>query len=168
MVKESKYDHHPVRIVKGLALGTEQEFGGILQLDFQTAVVGSAVNTDDTGWIHLDLGAYAPKHARAALLDIAARDGAGAANDNYLEVGNPGIIYASETQIVYCGDVNDRYQSRLVVALLNDDDKVNIRAVASGAAFDYTIKLIGWVIDPYVAKVTLPYLDMSCTLVVQQ
>jgi len=166
--KETKFDHHPMRIVKGLALGSEQEYGGIIQLDLQTAVVGSAVNSNDTGWKHLDLGTYAPVAARAALLDIAVRDAAGAANDAFLEVGNPGIIYASETQIVYCGDVNDRYQSRLVVALLNDDNKVNIKVNASGAAFDYTIKLIGWVMDPYVAKVTLPYKDMLAYFVVQQ
>lgn len=168
MVKVTKYDHHPVQITKGLALGSDQEFGGIVQLDLQTSNIAAVVNTDSTGWKHIDLGAYAPKHARAAILDIAARDAAGAATDAYVEVGNPGIIYASETQIIYCGDVNDRWQSRLVYAILNDDDKVNVKVTASGAALDYTAKLIGWVIDPYVAKVTPPYKDLKATFTVNQ
>lgn len=165
-LKETLYDHHPVRAVKGLALGTEQQFGGIIVLDLQAAVVGSAVDTDDTGWIALDLSAYAPASARAAILDVACRDSGGAANDAYLEVGNPGIIYASKTQIIYAGDVNDRYRSRLVIALLSDTDLVNIRAVASGANLDYSIKLIGWVLDPYVAKVTPPSVELKAILVV--
>ena len=168
MDKETKFDHHPMRIVKGLALGSEQEYGGIVQLDLQTVVVGSAVNSNTTGWKLLDLGTYAPAAARAAVLDIAVRDGAGAATDAYLEVGNPGIIYASKTQICYAGDVNDRYQSRVVIVLLNDDNKVNLKVTASGAAFDYTIKLLGWVMDPYVAKVTPPYKDLLAYFVVQQ
>ncbi len=166
-LKETLYDHHPVRIVEGLALGTEQELGGIIVLDLQTSVVGSAVNTDDTGWIALDLSTYAPASARAAVLDVACRDSGGAANDAYLEVGNPGIIYASQTQIIYAGDVNERYRSRLVIALLSDSNYVNIRAVA-GTLLDYTIKLIGWVLDPYVAKVTVPNEDLYCKFVVDQ
>jgi len=168
MVKETKYDHHPVRIVKGLALGVEQEFGGIIQLDMQTSNIATVTSSNSTGWYHLDLGAYAPKNARAAILDIAARDAAGAATDAYLEVGYPGIILSTKTQIVYCGDVNDRWQSRIVYAVLNDDDKVNLKVTASGAVFDYTIKLIGWVIDPYVAKVTPPSEDLKVTFYVQQ
>ena len=167
MVKETKYGHHPVRIVKGLALGIEQEYGGIVQLDLQTALVGTGTNSDSTGWYHLDLGAYAPANARAAILDIAVRDAAGAATDAYMEVGYPGIILSTKTQIIYAGDVNDRYQSRIVYAVLNDDDKVNLKVTASGAAFDYTIKLIGWVMDPYVAKVTPPNKDLKATLYVQ-
>lgn len=161
MVKETKYDHHPMRIVKGLALGVEQEFGGIVQLDMQSANVGSGTNVDTTQWFHLDLGAYAPKNARAAILDIAVRDASGAGTEAYMEVGYPGIILSTKTQIVYAGDVNDRYGSRLVIATLNDDDKINLKITASGAAFDYTIKLIGWVLDPYVAKVTPPYVDLK-------
>lgn len=168
MVKESKYDHHPMRVVKGLALGTEQVYGGIIVLDMQTTAIATVTSTDTTGWFHLDLGALAPASARAALLDIAVQDGAGAGGNYYVEVGNPGVIQASKTQVVYAGDVNDHWSSRLVVAMLNDDDKVNLRVVASGAVLDYTVKLIGWLMDPYVAKVTLPYKDMSCTLVVNQ
>ena len=168
MVKETKYDHHPVRIVKGIALGTEQTYGAIIALDLQTTAIATVTNSDSTGWKHLDLGALAPESARAALLDIAVQDAAGAGGNYYLEVGNPGIIYASETQVVYAGDVNDHWSSRLVIALLNDDDKINFRIAASGAAFDYTVKLIGWIMDPYTAKVTLPYVDMSCTFSVQQ
>ena len=168
MVKETKFDHHPMRIVKGLALGVEQEFGGIVQLDMQTSNIATVVSTNTTGWKLLDLGAYAPANARAAILDIAARDAAGAATDAYLEVGYPGVILSTKTQIVYCGDVNDRWQSRIVYAVLNDDDKVNVKVTASGAVFDYTVKLIGWVIDPYVAKVTPPSVDLKVIFVVNQ
>lgn len=168
MVKETKFGHHPVRIVKGLALGVEQEFGGIVQLDLQSAALATVTSSDTTGWFHLDLGAYAPTNARAAILDIAARDAAGAATDAFLEVGYPGIILSTKTQIIYCGDVNDRWQSRIVYAVLNDDDKINLKVTASGAAFDYTAKLIGWVIDPYVAKVTPPSVDLKATFYVQQ
>lgn len=167
MVKVTRYEHHPVQIVKGLALGSEQEFGGIVQLDLQTSNIASVDSSDDTPWFHLDLGAYAPKHARAAILDVAVRDNGAAAGNAYMEVGNPGIIYASETQIIYSGDVN-AFNSRIVFAVLNDDDKVNLKITATGAVFDYRVKLIGWVIDPYVAKVTPPYKDLKATLVVNQ
>jgi len=171
-LKETLYDHHPVRMVEGLALGTEQVFGGIVVLDLQTSVVGSAADTNDTGWITLDLGTYAPASARAAILDVACRDSGGAAGATYVSVGNPcGVgdpIVASKTQIVYCGDVNDRYKSRLVIALLSDRNLVNIMAIASGAALDYTIKLIGWVLDPYVAKITPPSESLFAYFVVDQ
>jgi hypothetical protein len=168
MVKETKYDHHPVRIVKGLALGIEQEYGGIIQLDLQSTAIATVTSSNSTGWQHVDLGAYAPANARAAILDVAARDAAGAATDAYLEIGYPGIILSTKTQIVYCGDVNDRWQSRIVYAVLNDDDKINVKVTASGAVFDYTMKLIGWVLDPYVAKVTPPSEELKATLVVNQ
>ena len=168
MPKETVYGHHPVRVVKGLALGVESEYGGIIQLDMQTSNIATVTSTNTTGWFHLDLGAYAPTNARAALLDIAVRDAAGAATDAYLEVGAAGIIYSAKTQIIYCGDVNDRWQSRIVIGELNDDDKVNLKVTASGAVFDYTIKLIGWVLDPYVAKVTPPSEDLKVTFYVQQ
>ena len=173
MVKETKFDHKIVRIVKGLALGTEQEFGGIIMLDFQTSNIATVTSVDTSlSWFPLDLGAYAPASARAAILDIAVRDAAGAAASYYLSVGNPcGVgtpIVASKTEIIYAGDVNDRWNSRLVVAGLNDDDKVNLRVTASGAVFDYTIKLIGWVMDPYTAKVTPPNEDLKATFVVNQ
>ena len=172
MVKETKFDHQIVRIVKGLALGTEQEFGGIIMLDFQTANIATVVSSDSTVWTLLDLGAYAPAAARAAILDVAARDAAGAAGDYYFSVGNPcaagAPITAAKTSIVYCGDVNDRWNSRIIVAVMNDDFKVPIRVAASGAVFDYTIKLLGWIMDPYTARITPPSEDLSCTLYVQQ
>jgi len=173
MVKETKFDHQIVRIVKGLALGTEQEFGGIIMLDFQTSNIATVTSADTSiSWFPLDLGAYAPLHARAAILDIAVRDGVGSGGSYYLSVGNPcGVgdpIVASKTQLIYAGDVNDRWKSRIVVAGLNDDDKVNLRVTASGGVFDYTIKLIGWVLDPYTAKVTPPNEDLKATLVVNQ
>ena len=167
MVKDTKFDHHPVRIVKGLALGTEQEFGSIIQLDFQTSNIATVVSTNSTVWSLLDLGAYAPASARAAILDVAARDAGGAGTDAFIQFGSPGFIESTKTQIVYCGDVADRWQSRLIIAVLNDDDKICYRVTASAAVFDYTVKLIGWVLDPYVAKVTPPSADLSCTLVVQ-
>ena len=161
MVKETKFGHFPVRITKGLALGTEEEFGSIIQLDFQTANIAAVVSTNSTVWKTLDLSAYAPTNARAAILDVAARDAGGVGTDAFIQFGYPGFIESTKTQIVYCGDVADRWQSRLVIATLNELDQVNIRVTASAGVFDYTIKLIGWLIDPYVAKVALPYVDLK-------
>ena len=161
MVKETKFGNFPVRVTKGLALGTEEEFGSIIQLDFKTANIATVVSSNTTQWKTLDLSAYAPVNARTAVLDVAVRDAAGGAGEDYLSFGYPGFIESTKTQIVYDGDVNDRWQSRLVLAILNELDQINLKVTASGAVFDYTIKLIGWLIDPYVAKVALPYVDLK-------
>lgn len=175
MVKETKFDHQIVRIVKGLALGTEQEFGGIIMLDFKTSNFVTVVSGDTSiTWLQLHLaGSYTvPAAARAVILDVACRDAAGVAAGYYVQFGNPcGVgapIRASETQIVYAGDVNDRWNSRIVIVEMNDDTKINYQISASGAVFDWNVKLIGWVLDPYTARVTPPSADLKATLVVNQ
>jgi len=168
MVKTHRFKHHPVEIQKGLMLGTEQEYGGIVQLDLRTSNVATVVGKNSTGWTLLDLASLSPpKEAMAAILDVAARDEGGAGTDAHLDIATPGIIYASKTEIIYCGDVNDRWQSRIVIAELSDDDKIAIKITASGAVFDYTVKLIGWVIIPSSSRVVPPSKDLKATFTVQ-
>jgi len=171
MVKETKYDHHPVRIIKGLSLGTEYKPGQIVYLDFKTAALTTVASTNDVSWSLLDIegllpsGATRPVNAVAAILDIAVNDGGSAGQECYMAVATPGIIYAGKTQYIYCGDVNDRVGSRTVIVEITGpgDGKFAYMIVASGAVFDYTIKLVGWVIGGTLTSyVTLPYADLKC------
>lgn len=107
-----------------------------------------------------------PAAAVAAILDVAARDNAG--SDEYLSLATPGVIIASKTQIVYCGDVANRWQSRLVIAEMSDDYRIAIKVDASGAVFDYTIKIIGWLLDPSRTRPSMPSEDLKATFVVNQ
>ena len=169
MVKRHRFRRHPLHAYQGLMLGEEEEYGGIVQLDLRTTNVATVVSTDDTGWTLLDLAGLSPPAAAvAAILDAAARDAGGAANDTYLSLARPGIIIASRTEIIYCGDVNDRWQSRIAIVEMSDDFKVALQATASGAQFDYTIKLIGWILDPSVTRVSMPSEDLKATFFVNQ
>ena len=170
MVKETEYKNHPVRIVKGLSLGNEYVPGQIVYLNFQTAAIKEVANTDDVLWSTLDIdgllpsGVTRPANAIAAILDIAVNDGGSAANATYMAVATPGIIVAGKTQYIYPGNVNDRVGSRTVIVEITGDGKFAYRIEASGSAFDYVIKLIGWVIGGTLAShVTLPYEDLKAT-----
>jgi hypothetical protein len=169
-VKRHRFRRHPVHAYEGLMLGEEEEYGGIIQLDLRTTNIATVVSTDSTGWTLLALsGLNPPAAARAAILDAAARDQAGAATDAYLTLAKPGELgVVSREEIIYCGDVNDRWQSRIVVVEMSDDFKIALRVIASGAVFDYTIKLIGWVLDPSVTRDAMPSEELFCKFAVNQ
>jgi len=171
MVKETEYDHHPVRIIRGLSLGAEYMPGQIVYLHPQTAAIKSVTGSDDVTWSLFDLegnlasGVTRPVAAVAAILDIAVNDGGSAGAQCYMAVATPGIIYAGKTQYIYCGNVNDRIGSRIVIVEITGpgDGKFAYKIDASGAAFDYVIKLIGWVLGGELTSyVTLPYADLTC------
>uniref|UniRef100_A0A6M3M527 Uncharacterized protein n=1 Tax=viral metagenome TaxID=1070528 RepID=A0A6M3M527_9ZZZZ len=171
MVKETEYDHHPVRIVKGLSVGAEYMPGQIVYLDFQTAALTSVASSNDVPWSTLDIegllpsGTTRPAAAVAAILDIAVNDAGSAGAAAYMMVATPGIIYAGKTQYIYCGNVNDRVGSRIVIVEITGpgDGKFAYSIVATGAVFDYVIKLIGWVLGGELTSyVTLPYEDLTC------
>jgi len=168
MVKETKYDKAPVRIVKALSLGSAYLPGQIVYLNFQAAAIKTVANTDDVSWSTLDIDALLPSgvtrpvNAIAAILDIAVNDSASAAAAQYMAVATPGIIYAGKTQYIYCGNVNDRVGARTVIVEITGDGKFAYMIVASGAAFDYVIKLVGWVIGgTLTSHVTLPSLNLK-------
>jgi hypothetical protein len=171
MVKETEYDHHPVRIVKGLSVGAEYMPGQIVYLHPQTAALTSVAGSNDVGWSTLDIegllasGVTRPAAAIAAILDIAVNDAGSAGAAAYMMVATPGIIYAGKTQYIYCGNVNDRVGSRIVIVEITGpgDAKFAYSIVATGAVFDYVIKLIGWVLGGELTSyVTLPYEDLTC------
>lgn len=183
MVKESVYRHHPERMEVGLFLGTQQlDILGIHLMTLAAALtagsVGSGLSTTD--WVPLKLSPLVvaaaesiPLGAIAVILDVAVNDSdISTFTDGVLELASPehgpaGIL-AGKTEKVYCGDVNDRVSSRLVVVELSDDFSIVYKATASGAStLDYNIKLIGWLIGgTRVAKVTWPSVDLYCKVVV--
>jgi len=165
-VKTHKFTKHPLEAQKGLMVGTEQEYGGLVQLDLQSAAILSDTGLDDVSWNLLSLAGYAPKEAAAAILDVAVNDAGSAGQDCYMAFATPGIIQAGKTQYVYALAVNDRIGSRLVIVELGDDDKFAYMIEASGAVFDYYIKLVGWILDPSVTKPSMPSEDLKATFVV--
>lgn len=176
MVKETKFDHHPVRVVKDLFLGEEQEHVSPIQLDKLAAALTSLASAGDVYWTLMDIGALAvaagitvPKNAIAVILDVAVNDAASTANATYMAFATPGNLgSAGKIAYVYPGNVNDRVGSRLVIVELNDDDKIAYRIEASGGgAFDYVIKLMGWVMGgTNQSKVSMPYGDLKAVFVV--
>lgn len=183
MVKESVYRHHPERMAVGLFLGSEQlDILGIHLMTLNAALTSGvgATGLSTTDWVPLKLSPLVvaaaetiPDDAIAVILDIAVNDSdISTFTDGILELASPehgpaGIL-AGKTEKVYCGDVNNRVSSRLVVVELSDDFCIVYKATASGAnTLDYTIKLIGWLIGgTRVAKVTWPSVELYCKVVI--
>ena len=179
MVKESVYRHHPERMEVGLFLGTQQlDILGIHLMTLAAALTSGSFSVTD--WVPLKLSPLVvaaaesvPPDAIAVILDVAVNDSdISTFTDGVLELASPehgpsGIL-AGKTEKVYCGDVNDRVSSRLVVVELSDDFSIVYKATASGGnTLDYTIKLIGWLIGgTRVAKVTWPSVDLYCSVVI--
>lgn len=149
MVKETRFRHHPVRIEESLFLGVEElDLTGYYE-DLQTAVLATASGVDDTVfWEELVLGTLVtiPTDAIAAILDVQVNDSGSAAQECFMGFCPTGAIWAGRAQYVYCGDVNDRIGSRIVIVGLSTDESIHYHITASGANFDYTIKLLGWLI----------------------
>jgi len=152
MTKESKYDHHPVRVVKGISLGEEYDPGQIIKLDFTAA----AIKTDslsDLPWTTWDIddllptAITRPRNAVAVILDVDVGDAGSSGEETYIAFATPGIIVAGKT--VYCrpDGVNDQSSSRLVIVEMSGDGKIAVSVAASGGTtFDVVAKLVGWVI----------------------
>lgn len=174
-MKRHRFRHHPLHAFRGLMLGEEEEYGGIIQLELIASNVLLVEDTSSTQWRLLanlrdysGFGDLPPADAIAAVLDVAVRDADGKTANYYLELATPGIIYASKTQIVYAGDVDDRWQSRLVIVEMSDEYEIAAKVTASVGGLDYMIKLIGWVIDPSMTRPSIPSEDLFCKFRVNQ
>lgn len=172
MVKETKFRHHPVRIENGLYMGSQQlDILGV-ELAFLDAALTSDSSSNTTIWTPMDInalvvaaGATVPVNAIAVILDVEVND-SGAAGDYYMEFtsvehsGGAGQ-QAGKTQTVYVGQVGDRKGARIIIIELSEDLNILTKITASGAAFDYSINLIGWLIGgTRVARVTWPSVEL--------
>ncbi len=178
MGKETVYRHHPERVAVGLFLGTQQlDILGVHLMTLDAALTSGSVDT--TGWTPLKLAPLVvaaaeviPFDAVAVILDVAVNDAAGAGTDAYLDLASPehgpGGKLAGKTETVYCGDVNDRVKSRLVILEMSDNFSIVYKATASGAGdLDYTIKLVGWLIGgTRIVMPQWPYEDLYCNVVI--
>lgn len=176
MVKETNFGKQPVRLEKGLFLGLEQKDLCGINLDLLAAALANG-SVSTTPWDLMDVGALAvtggtvvPKNAKAVILHVYVKDSGSAASACSMAFAKPGIIVASKSQFVFCGNVNSRYGSALMIVELNDDDKIAYKVTASGgASFDYIVNLIGWVIGgTRLSKGTMPYSDLKCKFSVNQ
>lgn len=176
MVKETRFDKHPVRIEKDLYLGLQQKGLAGFYLDQGDSALTSADNSNTTPWDLMDIKALAhtlghdmPTNAIAVVLDVVVNDAASAANVTAMAFGLPGNILASKCSFVYPGNVNDRKEAKTITVPLSDHGRIAYKIAASGAAFDYLIYLVGW----YVAgtsnsRPALPYIDLKCKFSVNQ
>ena len=178
MVKETRYQEHPVRYEVGLFLGSQQlDVEGIHLMTLDAALLSGSFGITD--WVPLKLSPLVvaaaeaiPLGAIAVIFDVEVNDEFGAATDAKLELASPehGIagILAGKTETIYCGDVNDFIDSRLVVVEMSDNFSIVYKATAQGAnTLDYTIKLIGWIVGgTRIAKVTWPSVELYCKVVI--
>ncbi|KKN63876.1 hypothetical protein LCGC14_0497540 [marine sediment metagenome] len=178
MVKETRYQEHPVRYEVGLFLGSQQlDVEGINLMTLAAALTSGSLST--TGWVPLKLSPLVvaaaetiPLGAIAAILDVEVNDAGGAGTDTYLDLASPehGVAgkLAGKTETVYCGDINDAIDSRLVIVEMSDDFSIVYKATASGGAtLDYTLKLIGWIVGgTRIVKVTWPSVELYCKVVI--
>lgn len=167
MVKETKFRHHPVRIEQGLFLGTEQIDLVAFRSDLQDAAIASAAGQDDTQWTELTLSnlVTVPEDAVAVILDVAVNDFNPVGQDCYMGFCPTHAIIAGRVSNVYTGNVADRKGSRVVIVELSTRDSIVYNIVASGAVFDYSIKLLGWLIGgTRLSKVTPPAVDLYCNV----
>ena len=173
MVKETKFLKAPVRVGKGLSLGSDYRPGLIIVPEFLDAAIASGSLTT-AGWTLFDVdklakiagGVGMPTGAKGVILNAEINDEAGHLGDYYMQFAKPfpGVSPpAGQILTIHAGSVADRKASGQVIVPCTDDGKVAWNYVASGAAtLDYSIKLIGWIIGgSLVAPVTLPYADLQ-------
>lgn len=167
MVKETRFRHHPVRIEESLYLGSQQlDLLGI-RLDLQDATLkGPTTGTITTPpWQELTLSDLVtiPDDAIAAILSVEVNNLGSAANAAYMGFSPIGGIRAGRTQYVYCGNVNDRKGSRIIVVELSTDQSIHYMIDEVGGNFDYTIKLIGWLLGGTdLSRITPPAEALYC------
>ena len=165
MVKETRFRHHPVRIEKSLYLGTEQLDILGYRADIQDAVLVAAAGEDNTPWTELTLNdlVTVPDDAIAVILDVEVNDVGSAANLCYMGFCPTPAIIAGKLSYVYCANVNDRKFSRIVIVELSTNESIWYTIAASGAFFDYNIRLLGWLIGGTdLSKITPPAEDLLC------
>jgi len=180
MVSESKFLKAPVRVGKGLSLGSDYRPGMIVVPEFLDAAiasgsVGTGLSTE--GWTMLDVDKLAkiagssgmPKGAKGVVLDAEINDSGGAGTDCYMQFAKPGAIVAGQTFTIHAGSINDRKASGQAIVPCTDDGKVAWNYLASGGnTLDYSIKLIGWIIGgSLVAPVTLPCANLKAKFFVK-
>jgi len=163
MVKETEYDHHPMRVIKGLSLGSEYAPGAIIVLDFLSAAYTASLSDTPQIWTTWDVdtlftGETRPVNAIAVILDVEVNDAGSAGTATYLAIATPGVIVDGKTQYCRPGNVDDRKASRLVIVEITGDGKFAVKAEASGSStLDVRLKLIGWVVaGTLTSHVTLP------------
>ncbi len=177
MVKKTTYDHHPVDIRKGLFIGGSETHITAVALEMQTAVLVAATGQNDQlPWgifnintLALAAGITVPTGAVGALVDVAVNDAASAGAQAFMAFAPAGILYAAKTMYVYTPNVNDRINSRTVPILWTEAGDFAYLINATGAVFDYTIKIIGWLMagEDY-TQPEIPSVDLSCGLSVTQ
>lgn len=168
MVKETKYRHHPVRLEQGLFLGAQQLDILGFRLDLQSTALTSASNQSATAvWQELTLYNLitVPTDAIAIVLDVEVNDAASAANVTYMGFCPTGRAMAGRCQYAYPANVNDRKSSRIVIIELSGQTypSIGYTIEASDGAFDYSIKLIGWLVGgTRVSRLAKPAEDLIC------
>jgi len=177
MVKVTKFDHHPVQIKKGLFVGNNELEVQALVYAPQTANLVAVTSTDDlVPWrlyniytLALAAGITVPEGAVGAVVDVAVNDSGSAANATHMKIATAGVIYASKTFYIYPGNVNDRVGTKQLPIFWTEGGDFTYGVEASGAAFDYTIKIVGWLMagSGYTYPV-MPSLDLGCALRVNQ
>ena len=167
-MKKTRY-RLPVELRGGLFFGVNNEdyIGGVV-LDLKDAAIASGAGTDSVSWTTMDLediaGVTIPGDAIAAILDVAVNDAGASAAEASMAFATPGIIVAGKTQYVYTvGGAADLIGSRIVVVEITGDGKIAYAIAATGATFDYLIKLIGWIVNPGVDPISLPSEDLKAT-----
>jgi len=177
MVKKVIYDKHPVQITKGLYLGDNEQQAMAIAFDPQAVNLVAVASTNDRlPWymynintLALAAGITIPTGAVGALVDVAVNDGGSAGADAFMSFATAGVIYASKTWIVYCGRVNDGVGSKQLPILWTEAGDFTYAVNATGAVFDYTIKIVGWIMagENYTYP-EIPSLELACGFRVTQ
>ena len=153
MVKKTIYEHHPVQFKKGLYLGDNEQLLTVLAIDPQTVNLVAVAGTDDRlPWrvynineLAVAAGITIPTGAVGALIDVEVNDAGSAGAAAFMSFVEAGAIYASKTWSVYCGNVNDRVGTKQLPIMWTEGGDFAYRVNATGAVFDYTIRIVGWI-----------------------
>lgn len=177
MVKKTTYDHHPVEFIRGLFIGGSETHITAVALELQTANLVAAAGVDDQlPWrifnintLALTAGITVPAGAVGALVDVAVNDENSDTAQQWMRFAPAGIIYAAKTIYVYTPNVDDRINSRIVPILWTEAGDFAYAIDASGAVFDYTIKIIAWLMagSDY-TQPEIPSQELACGFRVNQ
>lgn len=178
MVKKTTYDHHPVEILRGLFIGGSETHITAVALELQTAVLVTVSSTDDLlPWriynintLALAAGITVPASAVGALVDVAVNDSGAAAAIHWMRFSPAGILYDSRTSYVYVGGgVADRPGARIVPILWTEAGDFAYAVNASGANFDYVIKIVAWLMaGSAYTQPEIPSEELACGFRVNQ
>jgi hypothetical protein len=177
MVKKTIYDHHPMQILRGLFLGDNENHATIFVSDPQTVNLVAVTSTDDLlPWRTYNIvtlaaaaGITIPTGAVGALVDVAVNDSGSSAGTHHMKFAEAGALYASKTWYVYPGTVDDSPGSKQIPIFWTEAGDFAYGVDASGANFDYTLKIVGWFMagNLYTHPV-IPSVELACTFRVNQ